>query len=137
MLVPVKEKFEEVAAKIKDIVQKQGLIKDYVVSQGTSGSWYYRKWNSGKAECWGRITATKSHYTTSNSFYGYYGSVTYPFTFTENPRYVYNVQVGSGFAMSGTGTMGESKTGTNWYALSTVSGSQSCVVYMYVFGKWK
>ena len=27
---------------------------DYVVEQGTSGIWTYRKWNSGIAECWGR-----------------------------------------------------------------------------------
>lgn len=25
---------------------------DYVVEQGTSGIWTYRKWNSGLAECW-------------------------------------------------------------------------------------
>lgn len=27
---------------------------DYIVEQGTSGIWTYRKWNSGIAECWGR-----------------------------------------------------------------------------------
>lgn len=27
-------------------------IDDYVVEQGTSGIWTYRKWNSGIAECW-------------------------------------------------------------------------------------
>ena len=27
--------------------------QDYVVQQGTSGIWTYRKWNSGIAECWG------------------------------------------------------------------------------------
>ena len=26
---------------------------DYIVEQGTSGIWTYRKWNSGIAECWG------------------------------------------------------------------------------------
>lgn len=25
---------------------------DYIVEQGTSGIWTYRKWNSGIAECW-------------------------------------------------------------------------------------
>lgn len=29
-------------------------VADYVVEQGTSGIWTYRKWNSGIAECWGR-----------------------------------------------------------------------------------
>lgn len=28
------------------------LLEDYVVKQGTSGNWRYRKWNSGKKEAW-------------------------------------------------------------------------------------
>ncbi len=27
--------------------------RDYIVEQGKEGVWYYRKWNSGIAECWG------------------------------------------------------------------------------------
>ena len=27
-------------------------VADYVIEQGTSGVWFYRKWNSGLAECW-------------------------------------------------------------------------------------
>lgn len=34
-----------------------GLLKDYVVDQGTSGNWTYRKWNSGVAELWGIVYA--------------------------------------------------------------------------------
>lgn len=29
-------------------------MADFIVEQGTSGIWTYRKWNSGIAECWGR-----------------------------------------------------------------------------------
>lgn len=43
--------------KIKEIAEKLGLIADYVVEQGTSGIWTYRKWNSGIAECWGYWSA--------------------------------------------------------------------------------
>ena len=28
-------------------------IADHIVEQGTSGVWFYRKWESGRAECWG------------------------------------------------------------------------------------
>lgn len=31
---------------------------DFVVEQGTSGIWTYRKWNSGIAECWGKRSST-------------------------------------------------------------------------------
>lgn len=30
-----------------------GVLDDYVTEEGTSGSWTYRKWNSGKIEAWG------------------------------------------------------------------------------------
>lgn len=32
--------------------------EDYVTEQGTSGNWYYRKWNSGISEEWGSLTTT-------------------------------------------------------------------------------
>ena len=31
---------------------------DYIVEQGISGIWTYRKWNSGLAECWGMATVS-------------------------------------------------------------------------------
>ena len=34
------------------------MFADYVVEQGTSGIWAYRKWNSGIAECWGYYEKT-------------------------------------------------------------------------------
>lgn len=36
---------------------------DYIVEQGTSGIWTYRKWNSGKVECWGRSQVTRTSAT--------------------------------------------------------------------------
>lgn len=37
-------------------------VNDFVTAQGISGSWTYRKWNSGVAECWGifRVTFANS-----------------------------------------------------------------------------
>ncbi len=37
---------------LKEMCRKLGLIADYVIEQGTSGIWTWRKWNSGVAECW-------------------------------------------------------------------------------------
>ena len=45
---------------LKKAFYKLGLISDFVVERGTSGIWTYRKWNSGVAECWGRITQNPS-----------------------------------------------------------------------------
>lgn len=70
---------------------KLSELGDYVVEQGTSGIWTYRKWNSGIAECWGKTSiqpvcsrAFGNIYITQTSNPG----VNYPFTFititTEN-----------------------------------------------------
>ena len=42
-------------------------LNDFVIEQGTSGNWYYRKWNSGIAEMWGwcQPTYQASHYLSS------------------------------------------------------------------------
>ena len=94
---------------IKDILVKLNLIADYVVEQGTSGIWTYRKWNSGIAECWGNTT-----YTQSSNFgawgNNYISSVispkAYPFTFIENPNEIIYVSSpsGSGWSLPYNGT---------------------------------
>lgn len=42
---------------LKELLADLG-INDYIVEQGTSGIWTYRKWSSGVAECWGSYTTT-------------------------------------------------------------------------------
>ena len=49
---------------------------DYVIEIGTSGIWVYRKWNSGKAECWGQTSFSPSKATTMT-----YKTLTLPFPF--------------------------------------------------------
>lgn len=71
---------------------------DYIVEQGRSDNgWEYRKWNSGRAECWKYVTATvkttdwKDSGMMSFMSYGLYWTrdivieLPYPFTFTEHP----------------------------------------------------
>lgn len=60
-----------IAARLQ--IDGQGL-DDYVIEQGTSGIWTYRKWHSGKAECWGRVDKTLAVNTAYGNGY-YNGSV--------------------------------------------------------------
>lgn len=50
-----------------DITFSSGKMNDYIVEQGTSGIWVYRKWASGLAECWGvrskSVTCSSAWYT--------------------------------------------------------------------------
>lgn len=43
-----------------------GLLDDFVIKQGTSGNWRYRKWSSGFIEAWYESTATASATTAVN-----------------------------------------------------------------------
>ena len=36
-----------------DLEIKDNLMTDFIIEQGTSGIWTYRKWYSGISECWG------------------------------------------------------------------------------------
>ena len=121
----------------------QGLLimgekwDDFVVKQGTSGIWSYRKWNSGKAECWGTWSGTLSHYHTINGFYAYYTNISFPTgLFNATPVPTYSSGVGSVFAFSGNlGTL--SKTDMNCYALASSGGSQSVKFCIHAYGTWK
>ena len=50
----------------------------YIVEQGVSGNWTYRKWSDGLAELWGHIVATHHN----GSILG--GELNYPFTLSGN-----------------------------------------------------
>jgi hypothetical protein len=74
-----------------------GIQLDYIVEQGTSGSWTYRKWASGTAECWAVFTKTfigdnngggASSVWNSNAVY----VDDYPFTFTSVPAVSFNLE---------------------------------------------
>ena len=71
--------------------------KDFVIAEGTSGDWKYRKWNSGIAECYGRfVRYTKINTPTSDSWY--ISSILYldqyPFTFIDTPTLSYTAESG-------------------------------------------
>lgn len=76
------------------------LAADYIVSQGTSGIWTYRKWASGVAECWleSELTLTGSTPVDNmnGSAYLSYVDVDLPFTFKTQPRAVANGVLGTG-----------------------------------------
>ncbi len=47
-------------AQVKTLNINGSDVADFVIEQGTSGIWTYRKWNSGIAECWGTSSGTTS-----------------------------------------------------------------------------
>ena len=75
------------------------LGADYIVEQGTSDGWAYRKWSSGTAECW--LLESKTITGSPSSIIGtaYYISTTltdFPAIFSATPRGYGSGRLGSG-----------------------------------------
>lgn len=115
------------------------LNSPFIVEEGTSGIWTYRKWNSGIAECWGRY----QYRTTGTTQWGstYYNtptaSIAFPTSlFMETPA-VSALQV----ANSIQGMVAVSSVNTTTVNLYNVrgasSGSGTLIFSVHAIGKWK
>ena len=126
------------------------IATDYVTAQGTSGGWYWQKWNSGKAACWRTLAATAP---ATKTWGGVYYSVIresdlpFPFTFAEVPSVRVQLAAGgsdawltaSGFGDSGEGSVPTAQR-TGMYSLTrgTAKSSQTTVrLHYYAVGRWK
>lgn len=59
-------------------------IVDYVIDEGTSGNWTYRKWASGVAECWARFGFWNETISNDQIKRLHY-NISFPFEFAEVP----------------------------------------------------
>ena len=118
-----------------------GVCADYVVAQGTSGIWTYRKWNSGVAECWGIYSASGVNLT-ANHYSGFYYSsgisVNLPFTFAAAPVGTYSGGCTS-YITFVTPTGQPTTTQAKFWIACLDSAAKSCnvTVGMMIRGKWK
>ena len=113
-------------------------VADFVIQQGTSGAWTIRKWNSGIAECWRKITGTVTNSGTWNNFRIFSGGADFPSGFfIANPNVQYCCYIGTGYAINCRGAL-STTTRFNWAALGTDSDSNvGYIVDCYAIGKWK
>lgn len=116
-----------------------GFTKDYVVEQGTSGIWTYRKWNSGLAECFGSQPVTNMAVATV--WGALYCSArinlpNFPFTFKSVPQV--NLSWNATYTALIDGALGVTTTSSGYTFIFradsvTLSGS----VAIQAIGKWK
>lgn len=113
---------------------------DYIVDQGTSGNWHYRKWNNGLAECWGIHTgvALLGHASYNNTIYAGYTSLNLPFTFTSVDNVNYSCHYTSGYDFCGKAIVNENKS-VNFYIMScsSITTGAAGKINVYVSGRWK
>ena len=111
-------------------------VKVYCTETGTSNGWHYKKYSDGYGEAWYYTTETLTHYITINGFYGYSApQLALPFTMAS---YNYQVdatwQIGTGFAMSASQRRSTTYLLNN-FALASASGSQTCYIFVHIYGK--
>lgn len=119
-------------------------LADFVIQQGTSGIWTYRRWKSGIAECWGRKSVSTA---IANAWGNLYTSgslsalnVSFPFTFAAIPTITANLTCnGTGAILMVPGSSpAPSVSSTGVYELtrgSAAAGSATYWVNFYVIGK--
>lgn len=118
-----------------DSLLPSGLgINDYVTEEGTKGIWSYRKWKSGKKECWGTYSATISHSASWNGGYEYLsGNINLPFTFDGSPVVTFHGRVTTGNSVPG--YVGMTNSAISMMLWASASGSQHCTFCVHVIGK--
>ncbi|MGI5965455.1 MAG: DUF859 family phage minor structural protein [Anaerotruncus rubiinfantis] len=126
---------------VGDVRINNSPIADYVIQQGTSGIWTYRKWKSGVAECWGQYTFTTTCQTAWGVLYesDAVSPPSFPFTFASAPQVHVNPANGTYamFVEMGTGTTGPTTTspGKIYVVRPKAQASGSYKVSIYVIGK--
>lgn len=113
-------------------------VVDFIVEQGVSGYWTYRKWNSGVAECWGRISSTPADVDSGNNV-----AVTLPFAFADTGYVVQITKARNGKLVSyqsdsdGAGNVKHSEDSFTLYYAYRYSGIYSVTFNLHVIGEWK
>ncbi len=111
-------------------------VADYVVAQGTSGIWTYRKWNSGIAECWTTsiLNTTGTFWANVMGGHGFYVNYNFPSgLFSSEP-------VTSGNGRTGTGGGFVFCSGSSTDVTAYVIGNQddnNLTLEIFAKGKWK
>lgn len=100
-------------------------LEDFIVEQGTSGIWTYRKWNSGIAECWGTTSV-------NTSFNGTSGNVSYNGTSLSSPTYPTNLFIDTPDSLTAE-TWGVSGSGTHCYLTFTTGHTKTSPSNFYIF----
>ena len=115
-------------------------VVDYVVEEGTSGIWTYRKWASGRYECVGYTTATVSVSTSSGSIYrsSLAYTMTLPFTPTSILYGDIRPNTSSYMMWSAMISFDASNSLMTCYFLSSSSFSDLSInIRAYAMGMWK
>ena len=112
------------------------LGADYIVEQGKSGVWTYRKWASGVAECWGqpaKSVASSGTFLGANAYSTHFALPSGLFVSVDSANA--NPIVGPHYAIPA--CINPTPTSVGVYALSNASGIRDFSANIFVRGRWK
>jgi len=109
------------------------VVSDFVVEEGTSGIWSYRKWSNGDAECWGMfIKSVAAGAADSTSIYHY------PFTFTALPVSLVSIACGGADLYRGHfERQGTTAAQVRVTLINKHTAAVNFTAFIYSKGKWK
>lgn len=115
------------------------LKVDYIIEQGTSGDWTYRKWNSGIAECWAYFRFSNLAMTSSEGS-GYYAPLkteNFPTDLFKTVSPVTTVGPELNGSLGGFAISTASKTSVSGYFWATRSVTKTVYLHVHATGNWK
>lgn len=115
---------------------------DYIVQQGTSGIWTYRKWSSGVAECWGTQTVTNATFAAWGSAYSYdVPTVAFPSGLFTALAYESAQAKCTGYntisSINANGGTTSTASGITLLRMTAAAENQTITAYRYAIGRWK
>lgn len=127
-------------AEVNELLSTVDEVADYIIAEGTSGMWYWRKWASGVAECWCKKSISVSGVSTAWGSWYYHEKVeigSFPFAFMEMPSVVvFNESGTEGVIMNG-GDCSATSAPSVYIARPGTFGVTSYIVGVIAKGRWK
>lgn len=115
------------------------ILGHAIMEQGTSGIWTYRKWADGTAECWAYTNKSVTGVNTPAPFSGYNydcGAFAFPTgLFIAVPSATVNGRKGGNYTC--VSYVNASITQIAIELQSSISGTDTCHLYIHAIGKWK
>lgn len=114
---------------------KETIVKNTNVS-GTQITWYCKKYGDKTVDCYGVVRPTLSNYSTLSTFYAYSIEVDLPYTMNSTNYHAdASWKIAGGLVMNGGDRISYSTTKMRTYAISPLSGSQSCDISIHLTGE--
>ena len=109
---------------------------DYIIEEGHTGDWHYRKWHSGRNECWASLYYANTAMTTAEGS-GYYSAmktIAFPTNFFSGSLTV-NATAEMNGALGGFAISAANKTNITGYFWATRSVTKNVWLNIYAISR--